>query len=208
MRLALAAGVAVSVVMSVIGGSQPANAATGTAAATTTSQSWTHMNPSTHPSSRQGAAMAYDAGTGQLILFGGATNRGLKNDTWSWNGTAWTRLSPPRSPSARINASMAYDAATSQFVLFGGSGGTKGSLDNTWLWNGRTWTKTSSGPSSGCNGLAYDAVTQQLLLFTGDATTWTWTGAQWSELFPASSPPGGCGASLAYDASTGLVTLF
>jgi hypothetical protein len=40
-------------------------------------------------------AMAYDPGTGQLVLYGGAIDSGRKlfGDTWTWNGTTWSQLS-------------------------------------------------------------------------------------------------------------------
>ena len=39
--------------------------------------------------------MAYDQGTGQLVLYGGAIHSGRKlfGDTWTWNGTTWSQLS-------------------------------------------------------------------------------------------------------------------
>ena len=53
--------------------------------------------------------MAYDAATGQVVVFGG--DRGdyvgaLSNETWTWDGSNWTRVSgavtaaSPRLPSA------------------------------------------------------------------------------------------------------------
>ena len=41
--------------------------------------------------------MAYDPGTGQLVLFGGDDFA----DTWTWNGSDWTELTPSTSPLAR-----------------------------------------------------------------------------------------------------------
>jgi hypothetical protein len=58
--------------------------------------------------------MAYDSGTGQLVLFG------TDGTTWTWDGTTWTQLNPATSPPAQGGASMAYDSGTGQLVLFGG----------------------------------------------------------------------------------------
>ena len=63
--------------------------------------------------------MAYDPGTGQLVLFGGYDG-GFLDDTWTWNGSTWTQMTPATSPPARDSASMAYDPGTGQLVLFGG----------------------------------------------------------------------------------------
>ena len=65
--------------------------------------------------------MAYDPGTGQLILFGGqSANGNALPDTWTWNGTTWSQKCPTRSPPARASAAMAYDPGTGQLILFGG----------------------------------------------------------------------------------------
>ena len=73
------------------------------------------------PPARDFASMAYDSGTGQLVLFGGEdSSGGFLNDTWTWNGATWTQQSPTTSPPARDAASMAYDPGTGQLVLFGG----------------------------------------------------------------------------------------
>ena len=85
--------------------------------------------------------MAYDAATGQVVLFGG-TNGSNLGDTWTYNGTTWTQQSPATSPSARSESTMAYDAATGQVVLFGGNNGS-GYLNDTWTYNGTTWTQQS-----------------------------------------------------------------
>jgi galactose oxidase-like protein len=45
---------------------------------------WTEQDPATHPPARASAAMAYDAATGNVVLFGGYNRfHGLK-DTWVW----------------------------------------------------------------------------------------------------------------------------
>ena len=68
--------------------------------------------------------MAFDPGTGQLVLFGGTNNEADPvNDTWTWDGSTWTQQSPATSPSARHLASAgAYDPDAGQLVLFGGYG--------------------------------------------------------------------------------------
>ena len=66
--------------------------------------------------------MAYDSGTGQLVLFGGIPDGSgtYLNDTWTWNGTTWTQHNPAASPPARSGASMDFDSGSGQLVLFGG----------------------------------------------------------------------------------------
>ena len=113
------------VVASVIAGSSPA-------LATTSAPTWEQLSPATSPSARELASMANDAGTGQLVLFGGDVGGNPSDDTWTWNGTTWTQQSPATSPPAREWASMDYDAGTGQLVLFGGLGVTS-DLNDTWL---------------------------------------------------------------------------
>ena len=96
---------------------------------------WTEQHPATSPSGREYAPMAYDAATGNLVLFGGAGAPG-GNDTWVWDGTTWTEQHPATSPPGRQAASMAYDAATGNLVLFGGWLGivTGHIFADTWVW--------------------------------------------------------------------------
>jgi hypothetical protein len=76
--------------------------------------------------------MAYDAATGNVVLFGGGTASTNFGDTWTWDGSTWTKQDAKTSPPARHSASMAYDAATGNVVLFGGQGGVF--LGDTWTW--------------------------------------------------------------------------
>src|SRR5215467_2069219 len=73
---------------------------------------WTQQAPAASPPARLDAAMAYDAATGTVVLFGGLIHGTVLRDTWTWNGTTWTKQAPAASPPARYLASMAYDAAT------------------------------------------------------------------------------------------------
>ena len=48
---------------------------------------WTQLTPATSPPPRLGASMAYDTGTGQLVLFGGQSGGGMFNDTWMYQSS-------------------------------------------------------------------------------------------------------------------------
>ena len=115
-KLVTAAVAAALAAIGVPGLSQPVALASSSSVPT-----WTKQAPATHPSARDSAAMAYDAATGTMVLFGGETGEGrLFGDTWTWDGTTWTQQHPATSPSPRAGAQMAYDAATGTVVLFGG----------------------------------------------------------------------------------------
>ena len=96
------------------------------------------------PAARAGAAMAFDADRGVVVLFGGADGRNIDRDTWAWNGERWAQLSPPASPPARSDAAMAWDSDLHSLVLFGGRAGSA-QLDDTWRWDGSTWHLLNSG---------------------------------------------------------------
>ena len=57
--------------------------------------------------------MAYDAITGNVVLFGGLTPPVdppiCFNDIWAWDGTTWTQQSPTTNPPRRQLAGMTYD---------------------------------------------------------------------------------------------------
>ena len=94
---------------------------------------WTQLSPAASPPPTGQAVMAYDANSGQLVLFGGANDEGLNilGDTWTWNGTTWTQQTTVASPEARFSAAMAYDPSSGQVVLFGGESNTD-LLGDTW----------------------------------------------------------------------------
>ena len=176
---------------------------------------WTRQAPATRPLARYGAAMAYDAATGNVVLFGGNRTFG---GTWTWDGTTWTRQHPATHPPDLWEPSMVYDAGTGNVVLYG-SQGRGGGPGDTWVWNGTTWTQqhpATGPPVQGNAAMAYDAGAGDVVLFggccgSGDSVlgdTWTWNGTTWTQQHPATSPPAREYAVMAYDAATGDVVLF
>ena len=127
---------------------------------------WTEQFPATSPPAREGASMADDPATGNVVLFGGNGAWGgiaYLADTWTWDGTTWTKQFPATSPPAREGGSIAYDPADlGNMVLFGGYDNSSGWLGDTWTWNGTTWTEqfpaTSPLAREGAS-MAYDPAT-------------------------------------------------
>jgi len=188
------------------------------------SPTWQQLKPAKSPSPRAIPAEAYDPATKQLMLFGGAVNgaRGTcckaLSDTWTWSGSTWKQLTPAHHPSARGGATMAYDAATKQLILYGGETYSAVLPRDTWEWTGSTWTELHPAhhPSaSGAIGLGYDAATEQLLAFGGQTTaeggsskqTWLWTGSDWRQLRPTTSPSARLAPAIAFDVSAGRLVL-
>lgn len=177
---------------------------------------WSAETPATSPPGRVSPAMAYDAATGDVVLFGGDDHATLLADTWLYNGTTWTEPSSKSSPSGRWYASMAYDAATGDVVLFGGMNSSGVFLNDTWLWNGSTWTQATpsdSPPARGRAQMGYDPSTGEVVLFGGGnnseilGDTWAWNGTTWTELSPATSPPAQTAGNLDFDQQIGLLVL-
>jgi hypothetical protein len=107
---------------------------------------WIQVTPSgPNPGARDLLAMAGDAASGQVVLYGGIGEdcQCDLNDTWVWNGTNWTQESPATSPPARDEHAMAYDAAQGVVVLFGGDQNGGCCYNDTWVWNG---TNSSGQP--------------------------------------------------------------
>lgn len=167
---------------------------------------------------RVGSSMAYDQKRGVVILFGGDTGM----DTWAWNGQTWVQLFPASFPPARSGASMAYDAANSEIVLFGGMSTSGYPLDDTWLWDGTNWLPASPALAPAARtqaSMTYDIAQQRIVLFGGMiigagqaastiADTWTWDGANWTQLHPAASPPARGQSAMTYDELHKQVVLF
>lgn len=67
---------------------------------------WKQVHPATTPSIDSSAASAYDASTGQVVMFGGygSTSRetGLYDQTWTWDGSNWTQRGGTSGPSVTI----------------------------------------------------------------------------------------------------------
>jgi len=185
---------------------------------TWTGTTWARLHPATSPPGREFGDLVYDAATKTVVLFAGWHGSYL-DDTWSWNGTTWTHLRPATSPSGRDSDAFVYDPATGTAIMFGGFRGTGYVPGDTWSWNGTTWTQLNPPTSPGTDVFAwqgaYDAASHQLLLFGGDRGktkpsldgTWEWTGTTWTQLSPATSPPGRGYGTMTYDAATKQVVL-
>ena len=183
--------------------------------------SWANRNPSYHPPARREHALAYDASTGRVVLFGGY-NSGNLNDTWAYHyaSNSWTNRSPANPPPARYGHALAYDSAANKVVLFGGYH--SGYLNDTWAYDYSTNTWTNRNPANpppvrSGQALAYDASAGRVMLFGGynnsssylnDTWMYTYTTNTWANRNPTIPPPARCMHALAYDASVGRVVLF
>lgn len=185
---------------------------------------WTKIVATRVPDPRDDAAMAYDAGRGQVVLFGGASKNSVAqfDDTWTYDGHGWRELAPSFSPPGRNGHALAYDAKRARVVLFGGRANSLSTgFDDTWLWDGTTWIQAphaAAGPVPRVYPtMAYDSARDVVVMFGGTlpgdlvnvelGDTWEWDGATWIERMPSSRPPTQTGHAMTYDPSRGVIVL-
>lgn len=177
-------------------------------------QTWTEIFPTTFPSARYNAAMAYDTARGVAVMFGGYSGV-REGDTWTWDGANWAQVATTGC-TPRNGHAMAFDDARDVIVLFGGFNGTR--LGDTWEWDGAAWSQRSTTGPSGRQylGLAYNAATQRTVIYGGQTgscsacredDTWSWDGASWTLLGDGQASLRDQHA-MAYDAARNRMTFF
>jgi N-acetylneuraminic acid mutarotase len=192
------------------------------------SNAWTKLSPAgSLPVARTGHALAYDPGTGKMIMFGGYDSAGDLdlNDTWAYDPAAntWTNLSPAGDlPSPREGVSLVYDPSTGALIMFGGYDDSGAELSDTWAFYPSTSTWANMSPASAVPSgrdrysMVHDPASGNMILFGGwaDGTmlgdTWLYdpvTNA-WTEVTPAASPSARGGHRAVYDPALGRVVLF
>lgn len=184
--------------------------------------------PASNPPAREGAAMAYDAATKQVVLYGGlgspTSGNPFLSDTWVWDGFAWHRAASSGPGGEGEHPHLAYDETTRQLVLVSSpsEGSQPPSFFGTSMWTGSGWSDTkpaqnlpasTSGSFASVDGLVFQPSTGELIALlnvsdikssTTTTQSWSWDGTTWKQLHPATDPPASA-APLAYDATTGLV---
>lgn len=156
---------------------------------------WQPLPPG--PVARILGAMAYDATSQRVVLYGGIDVQStLLADCWSYDGVAWTQVSASAPPGARGGASMAHDPSSGSLVLYG-------SFQRpfeTWLLNGTTWTQAQTAANPGTRmspNLAWDGqgillhgtnYPASVIVAPGDASTWRFENGDWTRLVAAPMP--------------------
>jgi hypothetical protein len=201
-------------------------------------KAWTERFPALRPPARSGHGLAYDAGRGRTVLFGGSSGSPRLSDTWEWDGSAWLERTAVTAPPARQGHAMAYDPRRRAVMLFGGDGtgcrtNPAGFCRDTWEWDGAGWSRRvppAQPKERGFHALTFDALRGRMVLFGGmgadnsvDACgtsggrycrdTWEWDGASWSERPSGEEPPPAPASpaptmAVAYDAARGRMVHF
>jgi N-acetylneuraminic acid mutarotase len=132
------------------------------------SDTWTQMKPSDSPTPRSFHAMAYDAESDRVIIWGGGENEKEPN-VWAYdyNKNTWEKMPYNGGPSDRFYTSMVYDAKMDRMILYGGPDD-----DQTWSYNynANRWTKLSPPKNPGIRlkyAITYSESAGRVILFGG-----------------------------------------
>lgn len=165
------------------------------------------------PLPREGASMAYDAGRGTIILFGGTNDATCYSDTWEWNGRSWRFITIAQPPVPRTKAAMAWCENAGGILLFGGLN-VYADVADTWLWKDGAWTQFAvSGPPAREAAAMAPLPDGGVLLLGGAnggrvfADKWKFDGSAWSRI-KGRGPNKRAGAGLALIAPTSQMLLF
>lgn len=182
---------------------------------------WIQRSPGgSGPVDRVDPAMAFDAGRGVAVLFGGRAlgPGGELQDTWEWDGVAgtWRRVATTAAPPPRSEHVMTYDPVRGKVLLFGGRRGAA-LLGDTWEYDGAQsmWRQVATGGPSPRDdaALTYDSARGRAILYGGSGglrDTWEWQSAtaEW-HLVPTTRDPGARSRMvMAFDAARGTSVLF
>lgn len=130
--------------------------------------------------------------------------------TWIWDGVDWAQVMTPEPEDI---GPMAYDPRSKKVVMFE-------ETNKTLTWDGLSWQQLfpihNPGSHSGGTTMCLDPTSNTILLFGGltpysttrySAETWSWSGSDWTQLRPETSPPGRAYAAMAPLTSRGQVVL-
>ena len=186
-----------------------------------TGANWVNTTPNNPddppPDVRRDHTMAYNAATGEALLYAGAIGNfpvALGGDTWLFDGYRWRLIQDPSPPGGRNSAAMTYDAARARSVLFG-------SATTTYEHSGASWIlrfPVTSPPAYASPAMTYDAARGVTVLFGGRVSgdppsdqIWEWNGVNatgWRSPGVSRAPPARFEAALAFDAAREHTVLF
>ena len=110
-------------------------------------QDWVNLTPTSGPvpTGRTNAMAIYDSPANRIILFGGKSANGTRNDVWAFdlNTNSWTEITPSEGsvPSPRLTPRGAFYAPTRQMLVWSGQG--NGLFNDVWTFDlaNETWTE-------------------------------------------------------------------
>jgi len=159
------------------------------------------------PEPRRDGEAIHDPVGNRIILFGGNSDSGLKNDTWAFDlaSKSWTKLNTTGTPpSGRFGFDAVYDPIGHQLVIYSGQGA--GFFNDTWTLNLATleWKDVSPASENARpkrrygSAAVFDPQTQSLVSFAGftseagrfqDTQSFGLAANGWADWTPAGSKP-------------------
>jgi hypothetical protein len=171
------------------------------------SGNWTQLQTTNSPPvSGSVTNIAYDNATGQVIYFGGVTERvsghpqyGFLplNETWAFSNGSWAQLHPANAPGVMNYGLMTYDPTAKGLLLYdSGYNGYGSGNDSTWLFKGGSWSHFSKAgaPMADPSGMAFDPTLHGVLMAgyeNGTNSSWgvsIFQHGNWSSFAPEVGP--------------------
>jgi hypothetical protein len=148
---------------------------------------WSELNNGTGgPPAGEGALMAWDNATGQMVLV--TSSAPNASTTWVWAANHWVTQPLHDLPAATFISGMTFDPATHTLLLVSATPTPpNGGTTSTWLWDAAGWRKLRASVAATPCGVALDVASDHPLLCgipPGGlvAQFWSWSGAAWVPL--------------------------
>ncbi len=176
---------------------------------------------------RIGAAMAYDAARGALVMVGGWSGDGAtgvaQGDAWAYDGISWTNIATDGDLPARFGHALVADERGGRLLAIAGWRDASGDpYDDTWQLVGDTWSELPQVVPPAARGepvAVFDAARQRVRLQGGSAQlAGGYAGLAdgyelddldtWVAVDDGQAPAGRAEAAGAYDLARQTVVLF
>lgn len=153
----------------------------------------TSCTPTTCPSPRADAMMAYYAPLHAILLFGGEISflffTTTYNDSWLYYAGQWHNITSTAgpAPSPRLGGAMTWDSLDNQVLLFGGALSGGQTLGDTWTFDGK-WKNISASfvgtsPSTRAGAAMSGSPSGYIMMFGGEE----WNGTADAVLYDDAS---------------------
>jgi hypothetical protein len=112
---------------------------------------WTQVSTGDVPP-RWGHTAVYDGKRDRMVVFGGDSDQGQKNDLWALDlaTLTWSQLAAANPPGPRTDLAGVMDTLNDRLIIVGGRVGFVNSIDEVWAYSfaDATWRQLPSGPSA------------------------------------------------------------